>query len=135
MRSTTAARTAAARWLPARSTARRLSAPVTARASPSPTERCGAAQRPPRSRRTRFATSRAASRSACDRPARRSLAPPARDHLGVALVPGPEGEHLESLRTGLERARHSGRDPQPVQLAELDYFTVEVRAAGAGDHH
>ena len=64
----------------------------------------------------------------------RLVAPPALDDLAVALVVRSEGEQLEAVRPGLERAGDRRRDAQRVERGRVDDLVVELRAPRAGEH-
>src|SRR5881392_1896733 len=82
-----------------------------------------AGQLPPWSARD----SQKAAATACNQRARASapapaasVGPPAGDQLAVALVTRTEGKHVEPLRTSLKRAHDSRRNPDRIELADLD---------------
>lgn len=64
-----------------------------------------------------------------------SVGPELLDDLRLALMAGSEGEHLEPVRSGLEGANHLGRDPDRVELGDLDDLVVELDPPGSGEHH
>src|SRR5690348_14135009 len=61
--------------------------------------------------------------------ARRSVAPPAGEHLAVAVEVRTEGEELEPIRAGLERADHLWLHADRVEAIDLERVVVELDPA------